>query len=60
MIPNRSYQEIYAQFISDVEELIEQIEVKMKDIDKNDPDPERTKAHWVEKLIRLWFMKKGV
>ena len=46
-------------FSTSVNDLIDDIIAEIDRIQKNDPDPQRTTAHMVDRKIREWFNKSG-
>lgn len=46
-------------FNASVTGLLREISDKLEVIEKNDPDPDRTSAHAVDKSLRDWFHKGG-
>ena len=52
-------EKILESYSQSVNKLIDSIINEVDRIDKEDPDPERTKAHMVDRKIREWFNTSG-
>jgi len=50
---------VLTAFSKSVSDLTDEIMVEAERIDKEDPDPETTKSHMVDKKIREWFNRGG-
>jgi len=59
MIQRPGFDPLFEGFVESVKKLTDQI-VEMSDwIEKNDTDPETTKAHRLDKMLRQWFGTGG-
>jgi len=59
MLVPLNYEKIMENFSQSVNELIDDIIAEIDRIQKNDPDPQRTTAHMVDRKIRELFNKSG-
>ena len=50
---------LFTSFCESVSKLTDDIMQESERIDKEDPDPARTKDHMVNKKLREWFNKGG-
>ena len=59
MLVTLDFEKIMENYSQSVNKLIDNIIAELEKIDKTDPDPERTKAHMVDRKIRAWFNTSG-
>jgi|TARA_B100001540_G_C15504729_1_gene505234 hypothetical protein len=59
MLVQPDYEKTMEAFSTSVNDLIDDIIAEIDRIQKNDPDPQRTTAHMVDRKIREWFNKSG-
>ncbi|UVF62361.1 hypothetical protein [Nitrososphaeria virus YSH_174770] len=59
MLVPLDYEKIMENFSTSVNTLIDDIIKEIDVVKENDPDPERTIAHMVDRKIRLWFRTSG-
>jgi hypothetical protein len=59
MLVQPDYEKTMEAFSTSVNGLIDDIIAEVDRIQKNDPDPQRTTAHMVDRKIREWFNKSG-
>ena len=59
MLVQADYEKTMEAFSTSVNDLIDDIIAEIDRIQKNDPDPQRTTAHMVDRKIREWFNKSG-
>jgi|TARA_B100001750_G_C15311712_1_gene497624 hypothetical protein len=59
MLVQPDYEKTMEAFSTSVNGLIDDIIAEIDRIQKNDPDPQRTTAHMVDRKIREWFNKSG-
>ncbi len=50
---------LFTSFTDSVTTLLNDIKAESDRIDKEDPDPARTKSHMVNKKLREWFNRGG-
>ncbi len=59
MIRRVNYEDIMADFSTSVNTLIDDLIKEIDRIKKEDPDPERTAGHKVDRMIQQWFKRSG-
>ena len=59
MLVQPDYEKTMEAVSTSVNDLIDDIIAEIDRIQKNDPDPQRTTAHMVDRKIREWFNKSG-
>ena len=61
MFKNRfmTYEEVMSSFASSVDGILNDIDVKMKELRMNNDDDDTTKAFYTKKIIDKWFLNKG-
>lgn len=59
MLVKLDYETIIDRYSKSVNSLIDDLLAELNRIEKNDPDPERTSAHMVDRKIREWFKRSG-
>ena len=59
MIIKPGFDPLFEGFVNSVKNVTDQIVEMSEWVEENDPDPERTKAHRLDKILRTWFGQGG-
>lgn len=59
MIVQPGFDPLIDGFLDSIKNITVQIREMAEWVDENDPDPERTKAHKLDKMLRQWFGTGG-